>query len=305
MINFPERASLRLSLSRVADVVARVGSSFRRWLLAGVCALCVSCAVLPDRVVGAYNITQAHAVSGGSLWRLSYMGFNSFVFGHDGATPTFQRRPLVVLDGDQATVRIFPSSRLIAAGFDSDAASRLAGHLLLVHGQGLPMYIGRPVPVARLDIRLVHPSERLTDRGRSFSSSRQHRVRFAFSFDPDHGPGADRSIVRTLAHELLHASLAVHGRREKPGPDEEQAAYSIEHCVELEVFGDTSAPTRKIIARDPGRDAVMTSLVAGHATDPTLQAVFDGDPNLSTERAGPLRELCKARVRALAGYTIV
>lgn len=238
------------------------------------------------------------------MWRLSYMGFNSFVIGHDGAVPAFEHHPLVERDGDGVTVRIFPSSRLVAAGFDGDAATLLARNLLRVHERGLPQYIGRLVPVSRLDIRLLHPSERLTDRGRSFSTSRQHRVRLAFSFDPDHGAEAARRVVRTLAHELLHLSLAVHGRRHSPGPDEEQAAYAIEHCVELEVFGETSPPARKIIARDPGRGAVMASLVTGHAGDPALQAVFDGELVLSPEQAGTLRELCRARVRSLAGYPI-
>lgn len=295
---------LRLRLHRLAGRFVRAGRTFRNWMVVAVCACCVACATLPDRVVETYGITQAHAVAGTSVSRLSYVGFNSFVFGHAGRAPLFPRQPAAALEEDGITVRIFPSSRLSASGFGSDAAVTLAKRLVGVHHPALPRYVGKPVPVERLDVHLLHPSEQLTDRGRSFSLSQRHRLRFAFSFDPAHEGNAIRGVVRTAAHELLHVSLAVYGRRDSPGPREEQAAYAIEHCVELDLFGETSAPTRKTVVPDPKDDSVMTSLAAGHAADPELQAAFDGQEVLFPERSGTLRELCRNRVRSLAGYPI-
>lgn len=272
------------------------------WIIATVCIFLAACATLPDRVVDAYGITQAHAVTGGSFLRLSHVGFNSFVFGRDGYAPDFPRQPAAVLAEAGATVRIYPSARLGASGFDRKAAAGLAGQLVRAQHSALPRYVGRAVPVERLDIHLLHPSERMTDRGRSFSLSKQHRLRFAFRFDPKSGDRAIRDIVRTSAHELLHVTLAVHGRQNKPGPEEEHAAYAIEHCVELDLFGDTSAPVRKTLVHDPGADAVMTSLAAGHGDDFELEAAFHGQASITTEQADALRALCLARVRSLAGY---
>lgn len=279
------------------------GGRIRRgWLVVTTCVFLGGCATLPDRIVETYGITQAHAVTGGSVLRLSHVGFNSFVFGQEGHAPHFSQQPAVTLKEAGILVRVYPSSRLGASGFDGEAATMLAGYLVRAHHSALPRYVGRPVPVERFDVRLLHPSERVTDRGRSFSLSQRHRLRFAFAFDPRNEDRAMRGVVRTAAHELLHVSLAVHGRRNKAGLEEEQAAYAIEHCVELDLFGDTSAPVRKSVVHDTRSDAVMTSLAAGHVGDLELEAAFHGQPSIATEQADALHSLCLARVRSLAGY---
>lgn len=236
------------------------------------------------------------------MLRLSYVGFNSFVFSQQGLAPEFSPEPAAAVAEDGVMVRVFTSSRLAAGGFESEGAAVLAGHLVRAHREVLPRYVGRRIPVERLDIHLLHASEEMKDRGLSYSLSRRHRLRFVFSFDPDNAHGATRSTVRTSAHELLHVSLSVYGRRNRAGLAEEQAAYAIEHCVELDLFGDTPAPARKAVVHDPGDDAVMTSLTAGHVGDPGLEDAFHGQTAITTEQAGALRDLCRNRVRSLAGY---
>lgn len=276
----------------------------RGWITATVCICLAACVTLSDRVVDTYGITQAHAVTGGSFLRLSHVGFNSFVFGQEGHVPHFSRQPAAALEEAGITVRVYPSSRLGASGFNEESATALAGHLARAHHSALPRYVGRPIPVARFDVHLLHSSERVTDRGSSFSLSQQHKLRFAFLFDPQNEDRAIRGVVRTATHELLHVSLAVHGRRKKAGPEEEKAAYAIEHCLELDLFGNTPAPVRKAVVHDTTTDAVTTSLAAGHVGDLELEAAFHEQPSLTTGQADALHALCLARVRSLAGYPV-
>ncbi|MEN1943037.1 hypothetical protein WCE55_04135 [Luteimonas sp. MJ293] len=265
-------------------------------------ALCVgllACATLPERVVDAHDITQAHAVTNLTALRLSYVGSNSFVLGEGRESPVFFRQPITTAERDASLVRVFPSARLTDAGFDTDAGNRLAEYILRVQHASLPEYLGQNIPVRRIDIHLLHGSERLVQRGHSFSASRRHRLRFAFRFNPAEEDRSMRSIVRTLSHELLHVARAVEGRRRRSIHEEEQAAYTVEHCVELDLFGDTAAPRRSVLIRDQLGEDLASSLSAGHTSDPARAAVFDGRPVLTPAEADGLRALCQHRAATL------
>lgn len=261
------------------------------------CLLLASCAQLPERTAGPNQVVSAHAVQVFRLGTVSWLRASSFVIGEPGNSPSFSRQALYESDTYPGT-SVHASDALVASGFDAGAAEELALDLDRMHA-ALPRYLGTQAPVRRLGIGLVAPDEHFEQHASSLSLARSHHVRMAFRFSSDDRAGSSRSIVRTTAHELTHLSLAVHGRAEKSGVSEERAAYAMEHCVELDVFGTTAAPRRLSPTLGHQDDAVSDSIRAGYLDDPELDALFDEDRSLPASSEEALRNLCSQRVQDL------
>jgi hypothetical protein len=115
-----------------------------------------------------------------------------------------------------------------------------------------------------------------------------------------------RLAIRDVAHELIHAILAMHGVQNKnPGVDgtslEEIAAYTLENCIELRVIGTTSgdplaSQSERLSTTGSTASPIITSLNSGVRVNATLAALFaDGTPTISKDdpRAATLDAICQ------------
>jgi hypothetical protein len=269
----------------------------RKLALPILCMLCAACAQLPQKTAREYAIYEAHATQVLAVRSISALRASSFVVG-DGKEANFPTPPLAIVR-HSVPIEVFASTHVSSQGFDQATAGELALRLSQMLDR-LPHYTARPPPVRYLAAYAAAPSESVRMHRFSLTSSRRHRVRFAIGFAMDDSAGSIREAVRTFAHELLHLSLGVNGRSKHAERVEEGAASALEHCIEVDVFGTTTAPGQHLrIATDDGT-AIGRSISAGHAADSELLAVFSGQDVISSAEAGALRDLCSRRIRQVA-----
>lgn len=272
-----------------------------RSLFVAVAAGLAGCVHAPTGMVEKYGITEAHATQATTWGLISYLDAFSFLKADTSAkSPRFLPHPLAELDG-RVAIKITASQREAESGVDHADALRLARDLKRMTGS-LSGYVRKPLPARELVVGLVAASESIERHGRSLAFSGRHRVLFVFWLDSNDWENSTRAIVRTYAHELLHLSLSVHGRRHAAGLREELAANALEHCVEADVFGTTSAPRRSPKLEVDGDTEVERSLTASFGTDRDLDEIFKGREMISSREANSLRTLCRRRIAELAPW---
>lgn len=282
-----------------------------RWIRAISCWLAVpavltliaGCVHAPVDVANQYEITVAHAIQVSRFGPVSYSMASSFVSGGDRNIPRFPSEEPLLQTSERVPISVSASEREIDSGFDREVALSLAsdvGQML----DSLSGYIGRSVPVQELEIEVILPSETIERHSRSLTLTRRHRVKFTFTFDLHDADASSRAIVKTFAHELLHLSLSIYGRQISPGLPEERAASTLEHCVEADVFGSTSAPRRLSFEGSGEATEIAHSLRASYAYDAELDPLFAKEQRISAHDADALRRLCLKRIRGIAGWQL-
>ena len=275
---------------------------FQRLAIPAVLTLVGGCVHAPVDMTHQYEITEAHAIQANTLGPVSYLTASSFVSGDDRNIPRFPTEPLL-RTSEQVSISVIASEKEIDSGFNHEAALILASSIRKMLGS-LVAYFGRPVPVQEIEIEVILPSEAIETHSRSLTLTRRHRVKFAFTFDLQDAEASSRAIVKTFAHELLHLSLSVYGRKVSPGLPEERAASTLEHCVEADVFGSTSAPRRLLLAGSGEATEVGRSLWASYAYDAELDPIFAKGQPISERNADVLRRLCLKRIRGVADWQL-
>lgn len=197
-----------------------------------------SCASLPVDVAEANRITAAHATLVAKLGPISLLRTSSFAVLEAEDEPQFSASTAYV-SHQHPLIEIIASDRLIQSGFtESHALSLLA--IISRSQQHLEQYLMRPVPIRSYRIMLTSPDELVRMHATSLSISRQHRFTLSFHYSISDPYSSNRRVVRTLSHEIFHATVGLYGRESDASKEmEELAAYTLEDCIEIDTFGST------------------------------------------------------------------
>lgn len=271
-----------------------------RFLLAAtLCGLLFGCATAPPPQLRPY-VSDAYSTGFTSYGNLHFVRFTSYMTGK--RRPSGLPQAIARAAGDGGTAQIL--------AFDRTEPSRRMAAELARQLNAIPAALEALLPVesGRLDLEII-----LVPRVYSYSLYDPHlllgrniRARFAIRAMDDLEV-TRRQALRTVAHEVFHATLRVNGISSgvdslDPAADaEEDAAKAFEVCAELHIAGWTSEDTEDIpswhtetVGRAPS--PYFVSLGAPRRLHSLWEPIFaEGSPVVRADdpRAARLTEVCR------------